>query len=159
VKCLSLWQPWASLVVLGEKRIETRGWATSHRGPLAIHAAIARSDAKRLALVEPFVSTLRRGGLEAVDGKPSPAMPFGSIIGIANLVDCRLMIDDHDYRASDPDAWGVMVMPPMPELAFGRYEPGRYGWFLEGVRAMPPVPFRGLQRIFNVPDELMRGAA
>jgi len=39
MKALSLWQPWASAIALGSKRIETRGWATSYRGPLAIHAA------------------------------------------------------------------------------------------------------------------------
>lgn len=36
---LTLWQPWASLVALGVKTIETRSWATKHRGRIAIHAA------------------------------------------------------------------------------------------------------------------------
>lgn len=39
MKALTLWQPWASLVALGVKTIETRSWSTSHRGPLAIHAS------------------------------------------------------------------------------------------------------------------------
>lgn len=39
MKALTLRQPWASLVALGVKTIETRGWSTSYRGPLAIHAA------------------------------------------------------------------------------------------------------------------------
>lgn len=39
MKALSLHQPWASLVALGVKTIETRSWSTSYRGPLAIHAA------------------------------------------------------------------------------------------------------------------------
>ena len=39
MKCLSLWQPWASLVVIGAKRFETRSWPTNYRGPLLIHAA------------------------------------------------------------------------------------------------------------------------
>lgn len=39
MKALSLWQPWASLVALGTKRIETRHWYLKHRGLLAIHAA------------------------------------------------------------------------------------------------------------------------
>ena len=32
-------QPWATLVAVGTKQIETRSWETSYRGPLAIHAA------------------------------------------------------------------------------------------------------------------------
>lgn len=39
MKALTLWQPWASLIALGVKSIETRAWSTSYRGPLAIHAA------------------------------------------------------------------------------------------------------------------------
>lgn len=33
-KCLTLHQPWASLLVYGVKRIEGRGWKTLHRGKL-----------------------------------------------------------------------------------------------------------------------------
>lgn len=39
IKGLSLWQPWASLIALKVKTIETRGWSTNYRGTLAIHAA------------------------------------------------------------------------------------------------------------------------
>lgn len=39
MKAITLWQPWATLIRAGAKTIETRSWATSHRGPLAIHAA------------------------------------------------------------------------------------------------------------------------
>src|SRR5579872_5081015 len=36
---LTLRQPYATLICLGLKQIETRRWATYHRGPLLIHAA------------------------------------------------------------------------------------------------------------------------
>ena len=36
--CLSMHQPWASLLVAGIKRIEGRTWSTNHRGRLWIHA-------------------------------------------------------------------------------------------------------------------------
>lgn len=42
MKAITLWQPWASLVAVGAKTIETRSWSTKHRGPLAIHAAAKR---------------------------------------------------------------------------------------------------------------------
>ena len=38
-KVLSLIQPWASLAVLGHKKIETRSWNTKYRGELFIHAS------------------------------------------------------------------------------------------------------------------------
>lgn len=40
MRALTLWQPWASLVALGVKAIETRSWGTAYRGPLLIHAAV-----------------------------------------------------------------------------------------------------------------------
>jgi hypothetical protein len=39
MKCISLWQPFASAVALGIKKIETRSWMTYYSGPIAIHAA------------------------------------------------------------------------------------------------------------------------
>jgi len=35
MKALTLYQPFASLVALGLKQVETRSWRTSYRGPLA----------------------------------------------------------------------------------------------------------------------------
>ncbi len=50
MKALTVMQPWATLVALGAKRIETRSWSTSYRGPLAIHASgrISREAAVRI---------------------------------------------------------------------------------------------------------------
>lgn len=39
MKAITLWQPWASLLACGAKGYETRSWATSYRGQIAIHAA------------------------------------------------------------------------------------------------------------------------
>lgn len=38
MKVITLIQPWATLVALGEKKIETRSWSTNFRGRIAIHA-------------------------------------------------------------------------------------------------------------------------
>jgi hypothetical protein len=39
MKVLTLAQPWATLVAIGAKKIETRSWPTNYRGPLAIQFA------------------------------------------------------------------------------------------------------------------------
>ena len=39
--CLTMHQPWASLLVYGIKRVEGRGWNTDFRGRLWIHAGIS----------------------------------------------------------------------------------------------------------------------
>ena len=68
MKCLSLWQPWASYLVCGEKKIETRHWPTKHRGRLLIHAAKTTQSC-----ANGHIAT----------------MAFGAIIGIVDLVDCK----------------------------------------------------------------------
>lgn len=47
LKAISLWEPWATLIALGLKTIETRTWSTSHRGPLLICAS-KRTDGPAL---------------------------------------------------------------------------------------------------------------
>lgn len=44
MKALSLWQPWATLIAIGAKQYETRGWSTPYRGPLIIHAAKTKEE-------------------------------------------------------------------------------------------------------------------
>ena len=59
MKALTLHQPWANLVALGHKQIETRSWATKYRGALAIHAGKYFPPANRnLISSEPFLSAL-----------------------------------------------------------------------------------------------------
>ena len=73
MKALTLTQPYATLVALGAKQIETRGRGFSHRGPLAIHAGLGPgyfgSEAALwdCCLSPPFAHVLREAGL------PSPA--------------------------------------------------------------------------------------
>ena len=34
ILAISIWQPWASLIAIGVKRFETRGWSPPYRGPI-----------------------------------------------------------------------------------------------------------------------------
>lgn len=52
MKAITLWQPWASLIAVGAKTIETRGRQTHYRGPLAIHAATRRPGLMHLPPLE-----------------------------------------------------------------------------------------------------------
>jgi hypothetical protein len=69
VKALTLTQPWASLVMAGVKRIETRAGRTSYRGPLVIHAANRSASGK----------------------------PLGAALGIVQLVDVVPIIGPTDW--------------------------------------------------------------
>ena len=38
LKAITIWQPWAELIIRGFKQYETRSWPTHYRGKIAIHA-------------------------------------------------------------------------------------------------------------------------
>ncbi|MFI0814076.1 ASCH domain-containing protein [Streptomyces sp. NPDC021098] len=74
-RALTLWQPWASCIAYGSKRIENRRWATDYRGVLLIHAGRTLDpNATTVPLARPF---LRR------------PQPTGAILAVARLADCH----------------------------------------------------------------------
>ncbi len=128
MKALTLTQPWATLVALGEKKIETRSWTTRYTGPLAIHAAKSFPDwAMELATsYEVFTRALQRHGLSAHQ------LPRGVV-----LATCRL---------KDALPTTSLLAPGLAtrEWAFGDCSPGRFMFRLEDVVPLErPVPARG----------------
>jgi hypothetical protein len=136
LKAITLRQPYATLIAIGAKRSETRGWRTRYRGPLAIHAARAfPPEARALCSREPFRAALQQGGYASPD-----ALPLGAVVATCRLVDC-LPTGRESGRQRD-----YLPQRDSPEWAFGNYAPGRYLWLLEDVTAVwPPQLARGKQ--------------
>lgn len=135
-RCLSIWQPWASLIIRPDlapgpereawmaskdrKDVENRTWGTSYRGPLYIHAGL-RIDTEAipgLTLAFPWLEPL----LHRAD-----FMVRGGIIGVVQLVDVV------QYHRS---VW---------------YS-GNHAWVMEKPRALPFEPLRGMQGLFRAGD-------
>ena len=137
MKALSLLQPWASLVVMGSKKFETRSWNTGHRGDLLIHASTGKAGAL-LAAEAPFpkyISDYNR-------------LPFGAIIGKVILTDVVRI-----ENLSLPDA--VINRLTLEEKAFGEYAKGRYVWILEEpVQFERPVFVKGAIGLWEYNGEL-----
>ncbi|OPX87759.1 MAG: ASCH domain protein [Pelotomaculum sp. PtaB.Bin104] len=152
IPALTLWQPWASLVAVGAKKIETRSWSTSYRGPLAIHAAKTFTrEARTLCLEESFQAMLYNAGINSKNKLP---LRFGSILCICRLVDC-VKVEQTDGLM----AWlerGYVANDY--EYSFGDYTPGRYAWILNDVRRLPePIPAKGRQGLWywEVPEGVL----
>ena len=120
MRCLTLTQPWATLVAVGAKKIETRGWKTAYRGPLAIHAS-SRFPASSRALCreQPFHDALRACGYR----HPSE-LPTAVLLGLVELEECVA-------------AQEVLAILPRnhPERAFGDFRGRR--WVFRLRNAMP----------------------
>jgi len=138
MRAMSLWQPWASLMVHGHKRNETRSWSIEYRGRVLIHAAKRfQQEEREICIYAPFAPCLARHYNKLKD------IPLGAIIGSVHIVDCV------------PTNWAVSRITDQ-ERHFGNYADGRFAWITENpVAFKEPVPFRGQQGFFNVPDELV----
>lgn len=138
MKALSLWQPWASAIALGHKRIETRHWSTSYRGPIAIHAA------KRWTAEEREFASVERAL-----GRLPDRLPLGAVVATARLIGIR--------RTEDLE----LTIGPIEKL-YGNYGPRRFGWMLDDIRPLlEPFPCVGRQGLFEVdiPDDILIAAA
>ena len=161
MKAITLWQPWASAMALGAKRIETRHWPTNVRGPVAIHAAkrCVRRELDEYSYTPLWLAALE---ISLVGDDLTTLLPFGAIVAVGNLVDCR---PTESFSSSEIET--IRRRPdthPLPrerwcERDMGNYGPGRFGWVFEEMRPLAePVPFKGAQGFFNVPDELLNAA-
>lgn len=148
MKALTLTQPWATLVAIGAKGIETRSWSTPYRGPLAIHAAKGfPADARYVCHDEPFRGTLRDAGITLFS-----QLPIGEIIATCELADIWRF--DEGTRALVEYFIGKQQLPPH-ELAFGDFSAGRDGLLLKDVRRLEtPIPCRGMLGLWEVPPAI-----
>lgn len=152
MKCISLWQPWAQLCVIGAKQFETRSWKTNYRGDLLIHAAKKFDfEEYRLGQSEPFWTAFREAGIDPTD---YGAFPLGAIIGKVRLDDCLRMetyswMDDYERPGvflSD----GTSIGPNSDEFWFGNYDRGRWAWKLTCAQTFKyPIPVRGFQGLWE----------
>lgn len=139
MRALTLHQPYASLIAIGAKRIETRSWATAYRGPIAIHAGKSRASLDRCQ--DPLVrGILTEAGLNPDD------LPMSVVLCTATLVSC-----------TDSETISEVLRRKGPagdlELSLGNYEPQRFGWLLRDVEHFnPPVPAKGAQGLWEWRD-------
>lgn len=146
IKALTLTQPWATLVAIGSKRIETRSWAPHHAmigRRIAIHAAKHWSEDDRwLATTEPFKSALRAGYRRGLVERPHILeLPRGCVVALATLE----AVYPTTARARGRQALEELLADARypHEAAFGNYGSGRYALALGDVRAVEPIVARG----------------
>ena len=172
MKALTLTQPYATLIAIGEKRIETRSWKTSYRGKLALHAAKGFGKGGKFEFLctcgkEPFESVLTRH-TEAVIAKGidtfqlAKILPFGAIVATCDLVAIKRIGFD---ELSFPDGENFYINKTIAniwylndqERAFGDYNPGRYAWLLANVKKLEtPIPTKGALGLWDWNEEGLR---
>lgn len=150
MKALTLTQPWASLIALGEKRIETRDWAINRPQRIAIHAAkglaepVCNEDGLRqIVATEPFATALGRHGITIAE-----QLPRAVIIAEVDVIAC-IPTDRLDVQLEQNVALGHFKEAEF-ERDFGGYDPGRFAWLLDNLVVHdPPSPWRGGRKLWE----------
>ncbi|XP_059486166.1 activating signal cointegrator 1 isoform X2 [Neocloeon triangulifer] len=135
-KCLSMHQPWASLLVRGIKKHEGRSWYTKHRGPLWIAAAAKVPTEDEIAEIEKAHSHIAQK--ENLDFPKN--YPVSCLLGKVNVADC---LPQDEYRAAYPD--GLSESP--------------FVFICENTEELPFfLPIKGQHKIFTL-DKALHHAA
>ena len=127
MRVLSIKEPFASLICLGKKKIETRSFKTNYRGKLYIHASL--KNYTKDDRYEKIMKLLPR----------DYEFQNGYIIWEFNLVDCIYMDDEFLEKIKKDET----------EYLCGRYEKGRYAWVITDVKKIDRLPAKGKLGIWN----------
>lgn len=140
MKALSLFQPWASLMAVGAKTIETRGRTWAHRGDFAVHAG---RHCEGFLLNDGAVC--RALGL-SMEPSAKITLPAGAIVCVVELyADEDAMMVAHELM----EAGNCM------ELKCGDYSMGHRAWRTRNLRKLrTPVRCPGHQGIWNLAPEI-----
>ena len=127
MKCLSVCQPFAELIIQGKKTIELRKWNTKFRGEFLIHAAknVLKEDCKRMKISPKTVTT-------------------GAIIGKVNLVDVKKYDSDKELKADKKKHHSISDDTK-----------NKYGFILDKPKKIRvPIEYSGKSNFFEFhPDE------
>ncbi|MES2568656.1 MAG: ASCH domain-containing protein [Verrucomicrobiota bacterium] len=132
MKAITLMQPWATLVAIGIKRIETRGWRTDYRGPIAIHAAKRFPRRARELCEQPAFRYALRG--------VRTPLPLGCVLCTCQLREIHLA-QDLTSQTEFPFLRGDDLLT---QFQFGDFADGRFAWMLSDVNQInPPIAAKG----------------
>jgi hypothetical protein len=129
MKVLTVRQPYATAILTGQKKIETRKKPTKERGTIAIHAGLHYDKSK---------SDLRvRYNIGSVGLDYCAEFVYGGIIGFVDIVDCVPLAS--------------LTGLSRQEMALGDYVDSVYGYILENPRFLktPIYNVRGQLGFWN----------
>ena len=122
MKCLSICQPFAELVISGRKTIELRNWNTKYRGEFLIHAPlkIRTEDCVRLKITN--------------------ELKTGVIVGKAELYDVKKYQSFEEIKQDQKFHW-----------AKRKFYKNCFGFLVKNPkRFMIPIPYKGRLGFFDV---------
>lgn len=212
MKALVVRQPWATLIALGIKTIETR--PSPPNGPMRPDGVrglpgLAVERGERIAIVagatppevglrlgadseitfSEFVVAITFSEFVVAEGLRTPTnltddvvlrrlldlcnerawpLPLGAVVCTVGVADALPIVedlgapDDPFPRLCNVGERGLRLMRYLAhpsevvtdQLPLGDFTPGRWGWMLSDPRPCDPVPCKGRQGVFELPDDV-----
>uniref|UniRef100_A0A6P3ZKD5 uncharacterized protein LOC107412308 n=1 Tax=Ziziphus jujuba TaxID=326968 RepID=A0A6P3ZKD5_ZIZJJ len=142
--CLTMHQPWASLLVYGIKRIEGRSWPAPVRGRLWIHAASKVPDESTIKAMEDFYREVY--ALDGISDLKFPEhYPVSRLLGCVDVVGC--------VRGEELASWEMV--PPGVRLEAQT----DFCWLCEQPqKLLIPFEMRGYQDVYNLEKKIYDAA-
>ena len=128
MKCLSVCQPFANLIIQGKKTIELRKWNTKFRGEFLVHSPqkIRFDDCKRLKIKSNLI--------------------VGAIIGKVELIDVK------EYQNATQ-----MKSDSKKHLGVNNTTSDKYGFILQNPKQLRvPIPCNGQLNFFDFKPEIVK---
>lgn len=143
--CLTMHQPWASLLVHGIKRVEGRSWPAPLTGRLWIHAASKVPEPETIKAMEEFYREIY-----AVDGitdiKFPEHYPVSRLLGCVEVVGC--------LKSEELVCWEAV---PASVRLEGLTD---FCWLCQNPQKLiVPFEMRGYQRVYNLEKKIYEAAA
>lgn len=141
MRALTICQPYAELIARGIKRVENRTWEMLYRGPLLIHAGKSRK----------FLSGDNYG-------IPLEEMAWGAVVAAVDVVACKHISQiEAERRKTHATRRGDDFPSHLEFLLRHEHVEGPFCIVFGNIRRLAsPIPFKGAQGIFNVPDALVQ---
>ncbi|KAJ0054341.1 hypothetical protein Pint_03540 [Pistacia integerrima] len=142
--CLTMHQPWASLLVYGIKRIEGRSWPAPIRGRLWIHAASKVPEEATIKAMEDFYREIY--ALNGITDLKFPQnYPVSRLLGCVEVVGC--------VKCEEAANWEVLPEGVRLEAQTD------FCWLCENPqKLLVPFEMRGYQGVYNLEKKIYEAA-
>lgn len=152
MKALTIWQPWASLVMIGAKPVEFRAWDYRERYPGIVDARIVIHAAAREIKPAEIFDLIKR--CEADDTSLIPEIALPLLRKIFDARKCRGVLNLSTALGTaiigkPRNLTGLFKKPDSD-----RIEHHMFGWPLTGIQPFAePIPMNGAQGFWNAQIE------